>query len=91
MEGGTQVILYHVIISIFLALILGKEENIPTNYDVGIMIFIFICTTLYGWAWVPLSWLVCNKSFPMETYFTGKILMVYMNMFFIVVISQSFL
>jgi hypothetical protein len=58
MEGGAQVILYHVIISIFLALILGKEENIPTNYDVGIMIFIFIYTTLYGWAWVPLSWLV---------------------------------
>ena len=53
-----QLILYHVIISIFLALILGKEENSLTNYDVGIMIFIFICTTLYGWAWVPLSWLV---------------------------------
>nr|CAB06079.1 PaMst-1 [Picea abies] len=86
MEGGTQMIVCHVIISILLKSNFGKGEKIPTGYGVGIVLLICIFYLLaYGWLWGPLSWLVCSEIFPMES------LVVCVNLFFTAVIAQSFL
>jgi len=91
MEGGTQMIICHVIISILLALKFGKGEKIPTGYGVGIVLLICIFTAAYGWSWGPLSWLVCSEIFPMETRSAGQSIVVCVNLFFTAVIAQSFL
>lgn len=91
MEGGTQMIICHVIISILLALKFGKGEKIPTGYGVGVVLLICVFTAAYGWSWGPLSWLVCSEIFPMETRSAGQSIVVCVNLFFTAVIAQSFL
>ncbi|VFQ89553.1 unnamed protein product [Cuscuta campestris] len=94
LEGGFQMLICQVAVAILIALkfgVKGDPGDLPKWY--AIVVVIFICTYVAGfaWSWGPLGWLVPSEIFPLEVRSAAQSITVSVNMIFTFVVAQLFL
>ncbi|XP_060975018.1 sugar carrier protein C-like [Cannabis sativa] len=93
LEGGVQMFLCQVIITIGIALKFGVSGNpgvLPNWYAYGLVFFICVYVAGFAWSWGPLGWLVPSEIFPLEVRSAAQSVNVSVNMIFTFCIAQVF-
>lgn len=94
LEGGTQMFICQIIITIFIAIkfgVNGQPGELPKWYAVVVVLFICIYVAGFAWSWGPLGWLVPSEIFPLEIRSAAQSINVSVNMIFTFIIAQVFL
>ncbi|KAK3005491.1 hypothetical protein RJ639_016050 [Escallonia herrerae] len=94
LEGGAQMFICQIVITIAIALKFGTSGNpgvLPKGYAIGLVVFICIYVAGFAWSWGPLGWLVPSEIFPLEIRSAAQSINVSVNMIFTFFIAQIFL
>uniref|UniRef100_A0A2N9FQG7 Major facilitator superfamily (MFS) profile domain-containing protein n=1 Tax=Fagus sylvatica TaxID=28930 RepID=A0A2N9FQG7_FAGSY len=93
LEGGAQMFLCQVVITIAIAFkfgISGNPGELPDWYAYGLVFFICVYVAGFAWSWGPLGWLVPSEIFPLEVRSAAQSINVSVNMIFTFAIAQIF-
>ncbi|KAM7528506.1 hypothetical protein LguiB_031916 [Lonicera macranthoides] len=93
-EGGAQMLICQVVISVAIALKFGTTGNpgqLSMGYAEVVVTFICIYVAAFAWSWGPLGWLVPSEIFPLEVRSAAQSVNVSVNMTFTFIIAQIFL
>ncbi|KAK4558099.1 hypothetical protein RGQ29_007740 [Quercus rubra] len=93
LEGGAQMFVCQVIITIAIAARFGINGNpgeLPTWYAYGLVFFICVYVAGFAWSWGPLGWLVPSEIFPLEVRSAAQAINVSVNMIFTFGVAQVF-
>ncbi|KAL5539612.1 hypothetical protein UlMin_043759 [Ulmus minor] len=93
LEGGAQMFICQVIITIAIAAKFGVSGNpgsLPVWYAYGLVFFICLYVAGFAWSWGPLGWLVPSEIFPLEVRSAAQSVNVSVNMIFTFAIAQIF-
>lgn len=92
-EGGIQMTVCLVIISIVLAHTGVGQAGVPDQPWVAWFTLVFICIYIaaYAWSWGPLGWLYPSEIQPLETRSAGQGIATLVNLLFSFVIGQTYL
>lgn len=91
LEGGAQMFICQVIMSILLKLYFGGGKEFSKGLAIVVVILVCLFVAAFGWSWGPLGWLVPSEIFPLETRSAGQSITVCINLLFTFIIAQSFL
>lgn len=94
LEGGIQMFICQIIITISIASRFGTDGNpgvLPKWYAVIVVCFICIYVAAFAWSWGPLGWLVPSEIFPLEIRSAAQSINVAVNMIFTFAVAQVFL
>ncbi|KAA8522342.1 hypothetical protein F0562_013297 [Nyssa sinensis] len=94
LEGGTQMFICQIVVTVAIALKFGTQGNpgtLPKEY--AYFLVILICTFIAGfaWSWGPLGWLVPSEIFPLEIRSAAQSINVSVNMIFTFFVAEIFL
>ncbi|KAM4070321.1 hypothetical protein ACB094_12G156600 [Castanea mollissima] len=93
LEGGAQMFICQVIITIAIASRFGTSGNpgeLPTWSAYGLVFFICVYVSGFAWSWGPLGWLVPSEIFPLEVRSAAQAINVSVNMIFTFGVAQVF-
>ncbi|KAJ7961331.1 putative Sugar transporter [Quillaja saponaria] len=93
LEGGAQMFICQIVITIAIALKFGVNGNpgeVPSWYASVVVVFICIYVCGFAWSWGPLGWLVPSEIFPLEIRSAAQSVTVCVNMIWTFVIAQFF-
>ncbi|GMN32360.1 hypothetical protein TIFTF001_003645 [Ficus carica] len=93
LEGGIQMFICQVVITIAIAAKFGVSGNpgvLPKWYAYGLVFFIRVYVAGFAWSWGPLGWLVPSEIFPLEVSSAAQSVNVSVNMIFTFAIAQVF-
>ncbi|KAL0331321.1 UNVERIFIED_CONTAM: Sugar transport protein 1 [Sesamum angustifolium] len=94
LEGGAQMFVCQIIITICIALKFGVNGNpgeLPHWYAMFVVIAICVYVAGFAWSWGPLGWLVPSEILPLEVRSAGQSINVAVNMIFTFFIAELFL
>ncbi|KAL6979981.1 Transcription factor stp1 [Sarracenia purpurea var. burkii] len=94
LQGGIQMFLCQVAITILIALQFGVSGNaveLPKWYASLVVFFICLYVAGFAWSWGPLGWLVPSEIFPLEIRSAAQSITVSVNMLFTFFVAQIFL
>ncbi|KAK3429121.1 hypothetical protein EUGRSUZ_E00531 [Eucalyptus grandis] len=92
-EGGLQMLICQVVITVAIALKFGMSGNPGTlSHSYALTVVVAICTYVAGfaWSWGPLGWLIPSEIFPLEIRSAAQSINVAVNMIFTFFIAQIF-
>ncbi|KAI3422762.1 MFS domain-containing protein [Psidium guajava] len=92
-EGGLQMLICQVVITVAIALKFGTTGNPGTlSPSYALTVVVAICTYVAGfaWSWGPLGWLIPSEIFPLEIRSAAQSINVSVNMIFTFFIAQIF-
>ncbi|KAJ7944864.1 putative Sugar transporter [Quillaja saponaria] len=93
LEGGAQMILAQVVITIAVGLkfgVTGNPGELSKSYAGFVVAFICIFVAGFAWSWGPLGWLVPSEIFSLEVRSAAQSVNVSVNMIFTFAIAQIF-
>ncbi|KAI4357950.1 hypothetical protein L6164_001863 [Bauhinia variegata] len=93
LEGGTQMFICQIIMTIAIAIAFGTSGNpghLPKWYAVVVVGVICIYVSGFAWSWGPLGWLVPSEIFPLEIRPAAQSVTVGVNMICTFFIAQFF-
>ncbi|KAL1317716.1 hypothetical protein HN51_069945 [Arachis hypogaea] len=93
LEGGAQMLICQIIMTIAIAVAFGTSGNpgtLPKWYAFVVVGIICIYVSGYAWSWGPLGWLVPSEIFPLEIRPAAQSITVGVNMISTFFIAQFF-
>ncbi|KAL2544010.1 Sugar transport protein 1 [Forsythia ovata] len=94
LEGGVQMFICQVIITICIGLKFGINGNpgvLENWYALVVVIAICVYVAGFAWSWGPLGWLVPSEILPLEVRSAGQSVNVSVNMIFTFFIAEVYL
>ncbi|XP_004143993.1 sugar carrier protein C [Cucumis sativus] len=93
LEGGSQMLLSQIVVTIMIAYKFGIDGNsggLSKEYAGAVVLFICTYVAGFAWSWGPLGWLVPSEIFSLEVRSALQSVNVSVNMIFTFAVAQVF-